>query len=66
MLNNNDTKINKDSFITKSAINSKMVVLSPYNRQVNIKSVSDLKNYNVVTIKNSVICNVCLITESNK
>ena len=65
MLNNNDTKINKDSFLTKSAINSKMVVLSPYNRQVNIKSVSDLKNYNVVTIKNSKIAGILKSNDVN-
>lgn len=58
MLNNNDISIKKDLFITKSAINSKMVVLSPYNSQVNVKSISDLKNYNVATVKNSKIAGI--------
>ena len=58
MFNNNDINIKKDSFITKSAINSKMVVLSPYNSHVNVKSVSDLKNYKVVTVNNSKIAGI--------
>ena len=58
MLNNNDINIKKDSYITKSAINSKMVVLSPYKGHVDIKSISDLKNYNVVTVNNSKIAGI--------
>jgi len=58
MLNNNDVKIKKDSFITKASINSKMVVLSPYNNKVNVKIISDLNNYNVVTVKNSKIAGI--------
>ena len=58
MLNNNDIKIKKDSYITKSAINSKIVVLSKYSNNVVVNSLNDLKNYNVVTVKNSMIANV--------
>ena len=58
MLNNNDIKIKKDSYITKSAINSKIVVLSKYNNNVVINGINDLKNYNVVTVKNSLIASI--------
>ena len=58
MLNNNDIKIKKESSITKSAINSQIVVTSAYKKNVNIKNISDLKNYNVVTIQNSKIAGV--------
>ena len=58
MLNNNDIKIKKDSYITKSAINSKIVVLSKYNNNVIINGINDLKNYNVVTVKNSLIASI--------
>lgn len=58
MLNNNDIKIKKDSYITKSAINSKIVVLSKYNNNVVINGINDLKNYNVITVKNSLIASI--------
>ena len=58
MLNDNDYKIKKDSFITKSGFNSKIVVLSKYNNTININGINDLKNYKVVTIKNSLISKI--------
>ena len=58
MVNNNDIKIKKDSYITKSAINSKIVVLSRYNNSVNVNEIKDLKNYDIVTVKNSLIASI--------
>jgi len=58
MLNNNNIKIKKDSFVTRSSINSNIVVLSTYNNSVNVKSIKDLRNYSVATIKNSKIAKI--------
>lgn len=55
MLNNNDIKIKKESFVTKASINSNIVVLSAYNNQVNVNSIKDLRKYSVAAIKNSKI-----------
>ena len=58
MLDNNNYTIKKDSFITKSAINSKILILSAYNNPVIVNSIRDLKNYNVATVKNSKISKI--------
>ena len=58
MLNNNDINIKKDSYLTKSFINSKLVVLSSYDKVVSIDNIYDLRNYKVATVKNSKIAKV--------
>lgn len=58
MLNNNDIKIKKESFVTKSSVNSNIVVLSTYNNQVNVNSIKDLRKYTVASIKNSKISKI--------
>lgn len=53
MFNNNSIKIKKDNYLTKSSINSKLVVLSPYEKIVSIDNIYDLRQYDVVAIENS-------------
>lgn len=55
IFNNNNSKINKDSYYTKSNIDSKIVVLSSFDKMVNINSKEGLKDYKVVTVKGSKI-----------
>lgn len=55
MFNNNSINIKKDNYLTKSSIDSKLVVLSPYEKIVSIDNIYDLRQYEVVAIKNSKI-----------
>ena len=55
MFNNFGKKIEKESYYTKSSINSKIVVLSPFNKDVNVLSIGDLTRHKVLTVKNSKI-----------
>ena len=58
MMNNNNFSIKKDSYYTKSAIRDNIVVTSSYRKSVLINSLNDLKNYDVVTVKNSKISSI--------
>ncbi len=55
LFNNISSKLKKDSFYTKTSFQSDIAVVSKYNVSVEVKTKEDLKNYKVVTIKDSKI-----------
>lgn len=54
IFNNNNSNF-KNSYKTTTSINSKIAVISSYNKSVAIDNIYDLKKYNIVTIKDSKI-----------
>lgn len=63
MLNDNNKKLKKDSYYTKASIESQIVVLSNYNKNVFVNSIQGLKPYKVSVVKNSKIEK--LLSENN-
>ena len=55
IFNDESIKINKDSYYTHSYVDSKIVVLSPFGKNVNINSKEGLRDYDVITVKDSKI-----------
>ena len=55
IFNNGSFDIKKDSYYTKTHVESKIVVLSSFDKLVNINSKEGLKDYKVITVKNSKI-----------
>ena len=58
MANNNDLKIEKESFYSKTNLKSDVVATSTYSNDINISSIFDLRKYKVVVLKNSKIASI--------